>query len=135
MNGLFGGMFGGKSFRPDPQQPMTPSFKNPIQGWSGPPTPIGGIFSSQMPAIQNFMSSHPNFQNMFSKLGQGANRPMTAAGLGMIGGGGWGGGIQPAMNAMKQQQQEQMQALLQRYMAGGLGGGGLMGGPAPASIY
>jgi hypothetical protein len=140
MNGLFGGMLGGgnKDFRPGSQQPMMPSFTNPLQGWSGPPKPMGGIFSSQMPAIQNFMADHPNFQNMFSKLGQGAKNPMTAFGAGMMGGGGWGGGIQPAMLAQQQQQQQQVKEWLQRMQgarSGGLGGGGLMGGPSPASIY
>jgi hypothetical protein len=125
MNGLFSGMFGGGA--------NAPTNIKPQQGLLG-----GGIFGQagmqNIPAMQNFMSSHPNVQNVFSKLGQGASSPMTAFGAGMMGGGGWGGGIQPAMTAMKQQQQEQMQAFLQKIMAGGgLGGGGA--GPAPASIY
>jgi hypothetical protein len=120
MNGLFSGMFGGGA--------NAPTNIKPQQGLLG-----GGIFGQGMqkiPAMQNFMASHPNLQ----KLGQNAQSPMTAFGMGMMGGGGWGGGIQPAMNAMNQQQKEQMQAFLQKMMAGGgLGGGGA--GPAPASIY
>lgn len=131
MNGLFGGMLGGAK----PTTPQQSMFRNPLPGALSQFPVAGGMFNSPGTASPAFS---PALMQKMQGLGQNAQSPMTHFGLGMMGGGGWAGGIQgtqAAMQAQRQQQQQEMIKKLLMAQGGGLGGGGLMGGPAPASIY